>query len=174
MSAVFTVVDAALGLEVPPAQLTFLQVSLRGVIVFVATLVIVRWADRRFLAIKGAFDAVLGFILASMLARAVNGSSAFFPTIGGAFVLVMLHRFVASWARHSHAFGNLVKGHTDVVIANGQVDERALVRNRLSRHDLLEDLRLNGNVAAEEDVSLAVFERNGQISVVRRSRESAS
>src|SRR5262245_12368099 len=38
----------------------------------------IRCGDRRFLSQKSAFDAVLGFILPSMLARAVNGTAAFF------------------------------------------------------------------------------------------------
>jgi hypothetical protein len=86
---------ATLGLNQEAAALTFLQISLRGVIVFFVTLFIIRCGDRRFLSQKTAFDAVLGFILASMLARAVNGTAAFFPTLGGAFVLVMLHRVLA-------------------------------------------------------------------------------
>jgi len=36
----------------------------------------------------------------------------------------------------------------------------------------LEDLRLHGNVWNIADVALAVLERNGQISVVRRSETS--
>ena len=78
------------------AGVTFVQISLRGVIVFVAALVIVRFGDRRFLSQKTAFDAVLGFILASMLARAVNGTAAFFPTLGGGLVLVVLHRLLGA------------------------------------------------------------------------------
>jgi uncharacterized membrane protein YcaP (DUF421 family) len=44
-------------------------------------------------------------------------------------------------------------------------------RNRLSEHDVLEDLRLNGNVAEIHDVLLAVLDRNGHISVVRRAQQ---
>jgi uncharacterized membrane protein YcaP (DUF421 family) len=40
----------------------------------------------------------------------------------------------------------------------------------LSTHDIMEDLRLHGNVNDIADVSLAVFERNGHISVVRRTK----
>src|SRR5262245_61364663 len=159
-----------LGLGHQATELSFLQISLRGVIVFVAALAIVRCGDRRFLSQKTAFDAVLGFILASMLARAVNGTAAFFPTLGGAFVLVMLHRSLAYWSRRSHAFGQIIKGRSAVVIRDGTVDQQAATRHRLSEHDLLEDLRFNGNVDDIRDVSLAVFERNGQISVVRRAR----
>ena len=161
---------ALLGLGREATALTFMQISLRAIIVFVSALAIVRCGDRRFLSQKTAFDAVLGFILASMLARAVNGTAAFFPTLGGGLVLVMLHRVLAYWSRRSHAFGNVIKGRSDVVIREGQVDMDVATRNRLSEHDLLEDLRLHGNVADETDVALAVFERNGQISVVRRQQ----
>ena len=75
---------------------------------FIATLVIVRCGDRRFLSQKTVFDAVLGFILASVLARAVNGTAAFVPTLGAGFVLVVLHRMLAYWSRRSLAFGLLI------------------------------------------------------------------
>ncbi len=48
-----------LGLGVEPKDLTFLQISLRGIIVFVASLAMVRLADKRFLAKLSAFDAIL-------------------------------------------------------------------------------------------------------------------
>lgn len=161
-------IDAVLGLGGEAASLTFFQIALRAVIVFAATLLIIRCGDRRFLSQKTAFDAVLGFILASMLARAVNGTAAFFPTLGGGFVLAMLHRVLAYSSRRSHMFGLLIKGRSDVIVREGTLDEAAALRNRLSEHDVLEDLRLNGNVAEIGDVLLAVLERNGQISVVRR------
>jgi uncharacterized membrane protein YcaP (DUF421 family) len=158
--------NTLLGVGQDAAHLTFLQISLRGVIVFVATVAMIRCGDRRFLSQKTAFDAVLGFILASMLARAVNGTAAFFPTLGGGFVLALLHRALASWSRRSHFVGYLIKGRSDVLIRDGRLDEALAVRNRLTQHDVVEDLRLHGNVSNVEDVALAVFERNGQISVV--------
>jgi uncharacterized membrane protein YcaP (DUF421 family) len=168
MSTVLANLDVFLGLGREAGDLTFVQISLRGVIVFAATLVMVRCGDRRFLSQKTAFDAVLAFILASMLARAVNGTAAFFPTLGGGFVLVLLHRVLAYWSHRSHAVGLLIKGRSDVIVREGTLDEAAAARNRLSEHDVLEDLRLNGNVADMRDAKLAVLERNGQISVVRR------
>ena len=157
-----------LGLNEPAEALTFVQISLRGVIVFLTTLLAVRVGDRRFLSQKTAFDVVLGFILASMLARAVNGTAAFFPTLGSSFVLVLLHRGLAYWSRRSHTLGLLIKGRSDVLIRDGHLDEELARRRRLSKHDILEDLRLHGNVSDVSDVSLGVFERNGHITVVPR------
>jgi hypothetical protein len=71
-----------LGLGVEPKQLTFLQVSVRGVIVFIAALIMVRLSSKRSIAEKTAFDAVLVVIIGSMLARVINGSEAFFSDAG--------------------------------------------------------------------------------------------
>src|SRR5262249_55085629 len=103
----------------------------------------------------------------SMLARAVNGSCSFFPTLATGFVLVGLHRLLAFLSRGTHWFGNLVKGRSEQVIENGAVFEKVLQKNNLSKHDLYEDMRLNGNVDDVRKVKTAFFERDGQISVVR-------
>ena len=146
MHSILEAANSILGLNALPQDLSFLQISARGVVVFFAALVMVRLGDKRFLSKKTAFDAILGFILASMLARAVNGRVSFFPTLGAGFVLVALHRALAYFARDSHRFGILVKGKSERVIKDGIVDDQALRRNNLSKHDLVEDLRLNGNL----------------------------
>ena len=68
--------EALLGFGLEPNELTFLQISLRGIFVFCATLVMVRMSSKRSLAEKTAFDAVLIVIIASVLTRAINGSGA--------------------------------------------------------------------------------------------------
>src|SRR5436189_187360 len=105
-----------LGIGTEPKALTFLQISVRGVIVFIATLIMMRLSSKRSLAEKTAFDAVLVVIIGSMLARAINGSEAFFPTLGTGFVLVVLHRLFGIAAFYSHAFGILVKGKPVVLV----------------------------------------------------------
>jgi uncharacterized membrane protein YcaP (DUF421 family) len=84
-----------LGLGVEPRNLTFVQISLRGIIVFLVTLVAVRLGHERSLSRKTPFDTVLLVILAALLSRAINGSAAFFATLGGGVVLVALHRLFA-------------------------------------------------------------------------------
>lgn len=63
MNTFSQLVQTLLGIDLEPKQLTFLQVSIRGVIVFVATIVAVRLGAKRSLAEKTAFDAVLAVIL---------------------------------------------------------------------------------------------------------------
>jgi len=163
-------INMLLGLGNEPKDLTFFQISLRGIIVFTVALFMVRLGDKRFLSKKTAFDAILGFILASMLARVVNGSGAFWPTLAAGFVLVFLHRLLAFATRRWHWLGNLVKGTSDPVIEDGKIVDSGMRRNDLSEHDLLEDLRLNGQVERPSEVKVAFVERNGQISVVLKRK----
>jgi uncharacterized membrane protein YcaP (DUF421 family) len=158
-----------LGLGREAQDLDLIQVSLRGLIVFLFAIAIVRVADKRFLSHKTAFDAVLFFMLASMLSRAINGSASIIPTIGSAFVLVIAHRILAFLSWRSHGMGKLIKGVDDEIICDGQLNRDMMRQHHFSEHDLLEDLRLKG-VEHPSDVKTARLERSGELSVIRKER----
>jgi len=167
MNTISDSVQALLGLGVEAKDLTSLQVSMRGIIVFVAGLVMVRITSKRSLAEKTAFDAALMIIIASVLARAINGSAPFVPTLVVGFVLVLLHRLFALGAYVSHTFGILVKGKPVLIVENGRIDQRNMRINHISKHDLEEDMRLD---AATEDlarIKIARVERSGDISFIK-------
>src|SRR5437763_8710573 len=135
--------------------------------VFLVALATVRVGHKRSLSRKTPFDAVLLVALAAVLSRAINGSAAFFPTLGGGVVLVVLHRLFAHLAYYSHAFGILVKGSPDVIVRNGECDVRMMRRNHVSIHDLEEDMRLNAHTDDISQVRLARVERSGDISFIK-------
>jgi uncharacterized membrane protein YcaP (DUF421 family) len=168
MNAFWNSFETLIGLSVEPKDLTFVQISLRGIIVFLATLIMVRLGHKRSLARKTPFDAVLLVILAAVLSRAINGSAPFFPTLAGGVVLVLLHRLFAYLAYHSHRFGILVKGAPDTIVREGECDFPMMRRNHVSMHDLEEDMRLNGHLDDLSKVRLARVERSGDISFIKK------
>ncbi len=105
------------------------------------------------------------------MARAVNGSAAFLPTLGGGFVLVLLHRVVGMLAFRYDWFGKLVKGNPYIVIRSGKANRQLLKSFHISENDLIEELRLNGNLETTEQVKQATLERNGKISVIPQKSE---
>jgi len=148
--------------------LTFIQISLRGIVVFLVTLTTMRLGHKRSLSRKTPFDAVLLVILAAVLSRAINGSAAFFATLGGGVVLVVLHRLFAHLAYYSHGFGILVKGRPDTIVHDGECDFRMMRRNHISMHDLEEDMRLGAHIDDLSRVRLARVERSGDISFIKK------
>jgi uncharacterized membrane protein YcaP (DUF421 family) len=167
MNTISQLFEELLGLGMEPKQLTFLQVSIRGIVVFAATLVMVRISSKRSLAEKTAFDAALLVIIASVLARAINGSASFFPTLGAGFVLVLLHRFLALTAYYSHGFGILIKGKAAVLVENGKLQRKNMRINHISEHDLEEDMRLDAGTEDLSKIKVARVERSGDISFIK-------
>jgi uncharacterized membrane protein YcaP (DUF421 family) len=168
MESFYNFVGPLLGLGLEPKELTFLQISLRGIIVFITTLAMIRLGHKRSLARKTPFDAVLIVILASVLSRAINGSAAFFATLGGSVVIVLVHRVFALIAYHSHWFGILIKGRPEVIVENGALILKTMGRNHISKHDLEEDLRLDAELESTAQVKIARVERSGDISFIKR------
>ena len=166
MNTFSQLLHSLLGIGTEPKDLTFLQVSVRGIIVFIATLIMVRLSSKRSLAEKTAFDAVLIVIIGSMLARAINGSEAFFPTLGTGFVLVFLHRLLDIAAYYSHGFGILVKGKPVVLVQNGRLQQKNMLWEHISKHDLEEDMRLEAKTDDLSKIQVVRLERSGDISFI--------
>ena len=166
MTSLIDFFEKILGIGLEPKELNFLHVALRGIIVFVVALIILRIGNKRFLSKMSAFDAILGFILASMLARAVNGSAAFLPTLFGGFVLIGIHWLLAVIAVRFPWFERLVKGSAENLINAGRVNRKTMRKHQISETDLLEEARLNAQVSKLDEIKNATLERSGEISVI--------
>lgn len=167
MNTLWSYLESLFGLASQPKDLTLVQMSARGVVIFATTLIMIRLSTKRSLAEKTAFEAVLLVIIASVLARAINGSAPFFPTIGTGLVLVALHWVLGLAAYHSHGIGILLKGRPAVIVKNGQMERESMRRNHISEHDLQEDLRLNARTEDLSKIKIAMVERSGDISFIK-------
>src|SRR4051812_23777818 len=154
------------GPGVEPKDLTVLHVCMRTLVIFFAALIMIRIGDRRFLARKSGFDTLVGFILASTLSRAIYGSAQLLPTIVLGFLVILLHRILAKIAFHSDAFSKLLKGDSEEVIRDGKLKHSAMAKYDLTEGDLIESVRLQGNLDDFGKVRDARVERNGDISVI--------
>ena len=156
----------ALGIGLTGGELSAAQMGLRAAVVYLLWLAAVRFADNRLLGRYSPFDVVLAVILGAVLGRAINGSTPFFETLIAGAVLVGMHWILTILSAHSHAFGKLVKGRERLLVRNGEVQQVEMRKNHLSDRDLIEMIRLKGNVADARSVAEAYLERNGEISVI--------
>lgn len=158
--------DALLGRD--SDSLTWWQMSVRAVVVFIVALIIMRIGNKRIFGKQTAFDIVLGIIYGSVLSRAITGNSPFWPTLAAALVLVLLHRFLAFLAYNTEGFiGPFIKGNPVCLIRDGKLQEDKLKKHNLTENDLQEALR-NGGVSSIKEVASAYLERSGDISIVKR------
>ena len=157
-------ISAALGLELDNKHLSVWQMSLRALIVFVASIVMLRIGDKRFMGKNTAFDVMLGIVFGSVVSRAITGNSPFFPTLAAGLVLVLLHWVLGAIAYRSHGFGRLVKGHKRQLVRGGEPLRDEMRKAHVTEHDLAEALRLAGREPDLGRIEEAYLERNGDIS----------
>jgi len=169
MDALYSFLNPILGLGVEPKNLTFMQISLRGMIVLTFTLIVVRLGDKRSLSKKSAFDAALLIILASVLSRAINGSASFFATLGGSAVLVALHRLLAYLSCRFDGFRALIKGRPSILVRDGVYQRNAMRAGHVHSEDVHEDMRLSANTDEISEIESARLECSGDISFIKKS-----
>ena len=158
------------GLGTEPKDLTALQLSMRGILILLVALALMRIGAKRALARKTPFDMVLIVVVASLLSRSINGNGPLFGTIVAAFVMVVLHRLLAVLAYASHPLGIAMKGEPGVVVEDGRYVEKTLRQNQITTHDVEEDLRLKGETEDIADVRIARVERSGDISFLYKEK----
>jgi uncharacterized membrane protein YcaP (DUF421 family) len=148
-------------------MITWWQMSIRGVLVFVYGLLLVRLAGRRVFGKLTVFDIVLAVLVGPNLSRTLTASAPFVPTLAATAVIALAHWSITFLALHSKFVGRLVKGEVVPLVRDGEVDWRAMRRHGLSEGDLEEAAR-NAGVFELDQIRTAVIERSGRISV--RSR----
>ncbi|MFD2513329.1 DUF421 domain-containing protein [Pontibacter locisalis] len=164
------IIDTALGIG--EDSLSWWQMAIRAVVVFIAALIIVRLGNKRIFGKNTAFDIVLGIIYGSVLSRAITGNSPFWPTIVAAFVLVILHRLLAKLAFHAdNGFGRVIKGDPKLLIKEGELQLKKMQEYSVTKHDLEEAIRNTGSVPDFKKVKRAYIERSGDISIVMMEEE---
>ena len=143
------------------------QMSARAVLVFLFGVALVRLGGARAFGKWTALDIVVSIIICLSLSRTLTGNTPLIPTLVSTAVLVALHAVLAQASLRFHPLSLLTKGRPCPLVEDGRVDERALKRHGVGRHDLEEALR-KGGVEDPSQVRLAMLERNGDISVLKR------
>lgn len=162
------VLDFLFGLHVDSHSITAVQMMTRAMLIFFATLALLRLSGKHTFGGSTAFDMVVKIMLGAVLSRAVVAASPFWGTLLAGLVLVVLHRLLAWASFRSKWVGQLVKGEALQLLANGQPLPDQLSKVSISEKDLLEGLRENSNLSSLDQAEAMYLERNGNLSVVKK------
>lgn len=151
-------------------QFTVFQVVIRSVLIFIIALILIRLSGRRAFGMRSTFDNVISILLGAILSRSITEPEIpFFNPVFAAITIAGIHLVVGWICMYSNVFGSLIKGSNLVLFEDGEMVEKNMKRGLISKHDLEESFRKNGNTDTAEDVKIARLERDGSISVVKKS-----
>jgi len=144
------------------------ELLVRGMIVYIFLLGLIRLTGRRQTGMLTPFDFILLLILSNTVQNAMNGGD---NSLGGglflAGTLIGLNWLMLLLSRHFRWAQWALVGRPIFLVRDGIVLEKALRRERITHHELMAALRAAGcpNIEQAKDV---ILETNGSISVIHK------
>lgn len=150
-------------------SIVWYEFIIRGIIVYVFLLVLLRVTGKRQVGQLAPFDLVLLLVLSNAVQNSMNGGDN--SVTGGlisAATLVAMNWGIGYLTYKNKTLEGMVEGRPQVLIHNGKLYEEVLKKERLTHHELIAALR-DAGCSCVEDVHVAFLENNGAISVVSKA-----
>jgi len=144
----------------------------RGVVVYVFLLIMLRLTGKRQIGQLAPFDLVLLLVLSNAVQNSMNGGDN--SVTGGlisATTLIVVNALVSNLTFNNKHLELLIEGQPRVLIHNGKLYEQALKQEKLTHHELMSALRKSG-CECIEDVHSCILETDGQITVLPRQHKT--
>ena len=137
--------------------------------VAIRTVIGLRLAGRREVGQMSILDLVVILVIANGVQNAMVGEN---TTLAGGLIsaatLLILDRALNTLLKRNRRLGRILEGEPILIVSGGKVLPEAMRRTRIDRDELDAAVRSHG-VASVSDVSLAVVEADGRISVIPRT-----
>ena len=146
---------------------TLIEIVVRTAIVYLALLLGLRLTGKRQVGQMTPFDFLLLLLLANAVQNAMTGPDTSLPGgLAAAATLLGVNMLVAWLARRNAKTEQFIEGTPTLLIRRGQILVPNLVREGITREDLLRSLREHG-VETVEEVRSAILEVDGSVSVLK-------
>ena len=147
-------------------SLPWWEFVLRGLIVYLFLILILRLTGKRQIGQMSPFDLVLLLVLSNAVQNSMNGGDN--SVVAGLILSITL--VVANWITgyityRSKTAERLIEGIPQILLHNGKIYVRALDNAELTREELMSALRSEG-FSDFKDVRSAILENDGSISVI--------
>lgn len=150
-----------------------METVIRGVVIYIILLIVVRLTGRRSLAEITAFDLVLLLIIAETTQQALLGDDF---SLVNSFILILTlfsvdiaFSYIKQWSPRAD---RMIDGAPTVLVSLGKLDEKALRWSRVGIDDVLQAARAQHEVERLDQIKFAVLEASGDISIIPQEQKS--
>lgn len=148
-----------------------LIVIIRSIVLYTVVLIAMRIMGKRQIGQLQPFELVITIIISELAAVPMQNTG--IPLIYGIIpiMLLMIAQIVLSFiSLKSVKARAFICGKPSILIQNGKIKEEELTKLYFNMDDLLEQLRVSGYPDVQ-DVEFAVFETEGQLSIIPKSQK---
>jgi uncharacterized membrane protein YcaP (DUF421 family) len=149
-------------------HLNTLQMSSRGIVMFLIALVLIRISGRRSFGVRTPLDNIIVISLGAIMSRAVVGASPYIPVMVCCFVIVLLHRVTGRLIAGSKAFARLIEGEKILLFEDGVFLKENMKKALVCQEDLMQGVRKSALTEDMSKIEKVYMERNGEISAIKK------
>ncbi len=148
-------------------KMELLTITLRTTFFYFFIILAYRIMGKREIGQLGIIDLIVSILIAELVAISIeNIDDSIFFTIIPIALLVFLELILAFVSIKSRTFRTLFGGKPSLIIANGNVNYKEMIRQRYSMDDLLLSLRQN-EIKSIDEIEYAFLEPNGKLSIFK-------
>lgn len=141
------------------------ELVVRGLVVYVFLIVLLRLTGKRQIGQLSPFDLVLLLILSNAVQNSMNaGDNSLVGGLISATTLVAVNYLVGFITFKNKKLEEVIEGRPQVLIHDGKLFEEVLNGSQITQMELNSTLRQSGYFEIK-DVKLAILENNGRVSV---------
>lgn len=138
---------------------------IRTIGIYILLILAMRLSGKRQIGEIQLSELITTFLLSEIASYPLtNPAIPFLHAVIPIFTIISFEIILSFLTTKSAVMKTLLDGKPSIIIRKGKLDQKEMLKMRLSLEDLLCELRLK-NIATIEDVEYAILEQNGQISV---------
>ena len=142
-----------------------LNISIRTILFYILITLAYKIMGKREIGQLGVIDLIISILIAELVAIAIeNFNDSLLNTIVPICLLIIIEVFLAFLAIKFKKVRYLFDGKPSIIIKNGKINYKEMVKLRYSLDDLLMQLRQN-SIKSIEEIEYAFLEHNGKLSI---------
>lgn len=143
----------------------YLKVIMRMSFFYVFIIIIYRIMGKREVGQLGIIDLIVSILIAELVAISVeNLKVSILYSVIPILCLVVFELILSYTSLKNKKIREILEGKPSIIIKNGKINYKEMIKNKYGLDDLLEALRENGYRSLDE-IEYAILENNGKLSI---------
>lgn len=149
-------------------------IFVRSIVLYTIVLIVMRYMGKKEIGQMQPFELVISIMIADLASTPMSETGipilyGIIPILG----LLFMYITISILNIKSIRMREIICGKPSILIFRGKIDEKVLIKEKITINELQERLRVAG-VSALEDVEYAILETSGQLSVIEKPNKRTS
>ncbi len=154
-------------------NMDYLLILLKTLFFYFAIVLFYRFMGKREVGELGIIDLIVSILIAELAAISIEKyNTSIFLMLLPITLLVILQIVLAKVSLKSDKLRNMLDGEASMIIDNGKVNFKEMIKQRYNLEDFLTQLRAR-NVKSIEEVEYAILETSGKLSVFTKDAKNS-